>query len=97
MELKSMKNVKNNLILTAMCADFISPKMPIESAEKFKKECPNAFNWVAEEVKNQDWIAFRKSVRNGKEIQQRWNDRLERNRIKDLVWGLGVEKTKGKI
>lgn len=96
MELKGMKSAKNHLILTAKGADCIT-ETPIESAEKLKRESPNVLNWVAEEVKKQDWIAFCKTMRNTQEIQQRWNDRLERNRIKNSVRGLGVEKTKNKI
>lgn len=87
----SFKNIKDHLILVAETVASASPKVAPEDVKNFEKEHPNAFNWLAEEISVEDWRAFRKTMRNTQDIQQRWDDRRERNRLKQSVAGLGQD------
>lgn len=93
----NVKNVTDNLIAIAQTVACASPHVPQNAVENFNKEHPNAFKWVEEEIRGVDWMAFRKLVRNEGDIQRRWNDRLERNRLKQSVAGLGQDTLGKKI
>jgi len=94
--MKVNSNIQCHLIFANLIADQVFPNAQKNKSE-FKKEYPHAFNWVAEEIALEDWNTFRKTMRNPQDIQQRWNNRLERNRIKNSVDGLGKEKAGKKL
>lgn len=93
----NFKKIKDHLTAIAETVALASPKVPHQSIGNLEKECSNAFNWVAEEITIEAWKELRKTLRNTQDIQQRWNDRLERNRIKNSVDGLGKEKSGKKL
>lgn len=93
----NFKNMKDHLVAIAEMIASESPKVSQNHVGNFQKDYPNALNWVEEEISVRDWRALRKAMRNTQDIQQRWNDRLERNRIKKSVDGLGKCKMGKKL
>ena len=93
----NFKNMKDHVIAVAAMVASASPKVPQNRIGNLQKDCSNVLNWVAEEIAVEDWNGFRKAMRNTQDIQQRWNDRLERNRIKKSVDGLGECKMGKKL
>lgn len=90
-------NMKNHLIAMIETVASASPKVSQSHFGVLQKDYPNALNWVEEEIAVRDWKALRKAMRNTQDIQQRWNERLERNRIKKSVDDLGKDKMGKKL
>lgn len=90
-------NMKDYLIAMTEMVASASPPVPKNPVVNLEAEHPNAFNWVDEQICSIEWRMLRKLARNREDIQQRWNDRLERNRIKNSVNGLGKEKIGKKL
>jgi len=93
----NFKKMKDHMIAVAEMVASASPKVPQNHVGNLQKDYPNALNWVEEEIAVENWKEFRKTIRNTEDIQRRWNDRLERNRIKNSVDGLGKEHVGKKL
>lgn len=92
---QKIKNIKQQLALSIYIAQASSSIAQSQTTD-FEQIASKSF-WVAEEIAAVDWRTAQKAFRDTEDIQQRWNERAARNRLKQSVKGLGHNSAEKKI